>query len=245
MKLYQIKAQALRLMFADSDTNFSIEDFKEENLINNPNTRQYLVGMDESIRRAIDLFYQFNGEISQMTVLSLDFDYTNSEGVLVIPVEGDDLTLLTKVYKNMISVDKLENLCMPSRLDVIPNIEEGIGSTPNVNFYYDNLAKQIIFTEYDMAYYEGNITFTCYYKLDKLNLPQDVDELEYDLNVLHIPEEVQRKIPFHVKGELYEEDEYTLAAIAKQEYIQFLMANKRRTFSRKNSRVKVKYPRGW
>jgi hypothetical protein len=45
---------------------------------------------------------------------------------------------------------------------------------------------------------------------------------ETDLSTFNIPLDVQRMIPYFVKGELYEEDELAVAQQAKQEFIRFV-----------------------
>ena len=65
MKLWEIKAQALRLMFADSEITFSYEDFKQGVIEDNANTREKLIRMDDSIKRAIDMYYSYCGNINK------------------------------------------------------------------------------------------------------------------------------------------------------------------------------------
>ena len=62
MKLWEIKAQALRLMFADTDIEFSFAEFENNSIYENANTREKLIRMNDSIRRAIDLYYHYHGE---------------------------------------------------------------------------------------------------------------------------------------------------------------------------------------
>ena len=71
MKLWEIKAQALRLMFADADIEFSYTEFAEETVYNNANTREKLVRMEDSIRRAIDIYHQYSEKITKTTSLLL------------------------------------------------------------------------------------------------------------------------------------------------------------------------------
>ena len=143
-----------------------------------------------------------------------------------------------------VDLSQTENLDYPSRIDIIENLDASISKAYNVNFNYDFLEKKVYFEEDDMAYFEGDITFKIYYQIEKINMPYDVNEITYDLNDLFIPEEIQRKIPLFIKGELFEEDESSLSQMAKQEYISFVATNPRRKFSKKQSKVRVKYPRG-
>ena len=57
------KANALRLMFAGSGLSFSKEEFENEVVYSNGNTRDKLTRMNDSIRRAIDLYYQTLGNL--------------------------------------------------------------------------------------------------------------------------------------------------------------------------------------
>ena len=61
MELWEIKAQALRLMFADTDIYYTREDFESGALYENGNTKEKLVRMNDSIRRAIDLYNDYTG----------------------------------------------------------------------------------------------------------------------------------------------------------------------------------------
>lgn len=228
MKLWEIKAEALKLMFTDTDLSFSEEEFIEGVILENSNTREKYIGMEGSIRRAIDLYYQFNGQYTKFKDFVLDTETV------------DDTT----TYLNTISLSSEEDLDFPSRIDIIPNLTSYIRGQDNVAFDYDFIDKKITFIENDMSYYEGDISFRIYYKLKKANLPIGVNEMTYDLNVLYIPEEIQRKIPYYIKGELFEEDESNLAQASKQEYLSFLISNQRNKFVKKQPKVKNKYPRG-
>ena len=149
MKLWQVKAEALRLMFADTDLTFSEEEFVEGIILNNSNTREKYLGMEGSIRRAIDIFNQFNGQYTKFATFSLD--------------------VVDEVYQNSIDLSQTENLDYPSRIDIIENLDAYISKAYNVNFNYDFLEKKVYFEEDDMAYFEGDITFKIYYQIEKIN----------------------------------------------------------------------------
>ena len=56
MKLGEIKLMALKLMFVDTDITYDISDMEE--YYNNNNTRDKLIRMNDSINRALNLYYQ-------------------------------------------------------------------------------------------------------------------------------------------------------------------------------------------
>ena len=67
MELWDIKASALRLMFADTDIKFDKQDFSSGAIYDNGNTRDKLIRMNDSIRRAIDLYFQYCGQYGRRT----------------------------------------------------------------------------------------------------------------------------------------------------------------------------------
>jgi hypothetical protein len=230
MKLWEVKAQALRLMFADTDVEFSEVEFSTGTIYENANTREKLVRMVDSIKRAIDLYYQYNGEQAQTVIKGLDSATVNN--------------VLT--YYNTISFSASpSDFGFPSRVDVMANITENIGETTNISYDYDPKTKKIIFTNYDFIYFTNKISFRVYYKIAKTNLIGNENEISYDLNSLGIPEEVQRQIPLFVKGEIYQEDEPNMAQLAKQEFTQFLVLNQRKTFSKVQTKVSKKFKRNF
>ena len=226
MKLWKIKAEALRLMFADTDIEFSLEEFTSRTIYENSNTREKLVSMDESIKRAIDVYYNFVGEKSGIA----DF--------VLKTTEAEDII----TYYNEIDLSTNVLIGYPTRVDVYFYTTSEEVQTLNlikeaVDFTFDEISNKIIFLDVNYSYYEADVKFKVYYKMKKLNLPDDAAELTYDLNELYIPEEVQRKIPLFVKGELYEEDESGMAAQAANQYLQFL-TTVRKPFSKVQTKVK-------
>lgn len=244
MKLWEIKAQALRLMFVDTDIEFSEQDFKDKVVYSNANTREKLVRMDDTIRRAIDLYYQFNGEISQVTLLSFDIDhYEDDEGNVVVPAEGEEENY-NAIYKTIIPTSGISNFGYPTRIDVVRNAEEGIKGAIQISYDFDNITKELSFPDYDFSYYADAIQFRVYFKIAKMNLPYvGLDEMTFDLNTLFIEEDIQRIIPKFVKGELYEEDEYGVAEASQSEFIQYLQINQRQQFRKSRNKVRVKVSR--
>lgn len=224
MKLWEIKAQSLRLMFADTDLNFDKDDFVNEVVYQNPNTREKLVRMEDSIQRAIDLYYQYNGETTRTIERGLVF-------------ENED-------YKNEIDFLDIDDFGFPTRIDIVGSVSRGFWQRNNIEFMFDQISRRVFFTEFDFKYYEDKIKFLVYYKIKKQNLPKDIDEIEYDLDEMYIPEEVQRQIPLFIKGELYEEDEPSLALAARNEFIGFLVNNQRKNFGKSRSKVKRQFPWG-
>ena len=226
MKLWEIKAHALRLMFADTDMNFDESDFNEAVVYNNPNTREKLVRMNDSIMRAIDLFYQYNGEMTRSIQKGLLYDEVEEE------------------YKNVIDFLDVQDFGFPTRVDISGNKSDGLWKRNNLEFMYDEITKRIYFTEYDFKYHEDKVVFVVYYRIKKTNIPSNVDEMEFDLNTLYIPEEIQRQIPLFVKSEIFEEDEPTMAMKSRNEYIEFLIHNRRKIFGKSRSKVRRQFPWG-
>ena len=226
MKLWEIKAQALRLMFADTDINFDESEFQSGKIYDNPNTREKLVRMNDSIMRAIDLFYQYNGEMTRTVDVGLFFDEEEEE------------------YKNLLDCSELEDFGFPTRVDIVGDKENLIWQRNNIEFMYDRISKRIFFTGHEFERKQEELKFRIYYRMKKFNIPHDVDEMEFDLESLYIPEEVQRQIPKFVKFELFEEDEPQLALAARSEFIEFLLLNQRKNFGKTRSKVRRRFPWG-
>lgn len=230
MELWDIKASALRLMFADTDIQFDKQDFSSGTIYDNGNTRDKLIRMNDSIRRAIDLYYQYCGQYGRRTKVQYHED-----------VYGN--------LTNILNLDDVLDFGTPSRIDLHFMYMGKEKVVENVAYYYDHVAKQVMVdinvVGGRLKYKKDMFNFSIYYAIKKENLPkdEDIDELVYDLNDIHIPEDIQRMIPKYIKSEVYEEDEYALAQVAKNEYIQFLMAYARK-FSNVQTRVKSIFRRG-
>jgi hypothetical protein len=221
MKLWEIKAQALKLMFADSDIQFSENEFTDGIVYQNSNTRDKLTRMNDSVRRAIDLYYTYVGVRSK----SKTFTLTNKEYI--------DLSTTT-------------DFGSPDRVDLkIYSTDEDneknnlVYERNQVDFIYNEIEEKIEFEEdFSNSIYDDYILeFRVYYKIKKLNIDLAVDEITFDLDSIYIPNEVQRNIPFYIKSELFEEDEPQLAINAKNSFISFLMTLQK-PFSRVQTKVK-------
>ena len=230
MELWDIKANALRLMFADTDIQFNKNEFINGSIYDNGNTRDKLVRMNDSIRRAIDLYYQYCGQFSRRKEAKLKVD---GEGFI----------------SNVLDLSQVEDFGSPSRIDMKVKYRGYEKTLSNVSYYYDSISKDLFV---DMSLFENDVynytvdsfTFVVYYIVNRLNLPDDleINELEFNLDSIHIPIEIQRMIPKYIKGEIYEEDEYSMAQLSKSEYIQFLLSYNKK-FSNVQTRVKSTFRR--
>jgi len=223
MKLWEIKAQSLRLMFADYDMNLDYEDFEEKTVYNNSNTREKLIRMEDSIRRGIDLYYNIVGDTASSKIMKLKTE----------EVDG-----VTK-FINKIDLSLETELDYPTRVDVrLVDSRGNIAySKDSVDYVYDRIKREIYFIHNDYVSYGDEIEFRVWYKIKRGNIPINADELTFDLDTLYIDEEAQRLLPYFVKGELYEEDESVLAAQAKSYYIQSI-SNLKRKFSLEQTSVR-------
>lgn len=241
MELWNIKADALRLMFADTDIMFNKEEFENNSLYENSNTREKLIRMNDSIRRAIDLYYHYAGQHKRRATVKYVVD---NQGKVT----------------NFLDLSQVEDFGIPSRIQLYSVGENtrilNFSRTRNLSFYYDAISGEVS-VEFDLegSNFELNnlprgikkedFEFLIYYEVKKMNLPSDemIDELTFDLNVLNIPEDVQRMIPKYIKGEIYEEDEYSIALMSKEEYMRYLIEHVSK-FSNVQTRVRSNYRRG-
>ena len=240
MKLWEIKAQALRLMFADSDIKFNITDFTNGTVYQNANTSEKLIRMNDSIARAIDIYYQYNAEQTKLWN-NVPLFYTTQE------VDGET----TYTFENKLdNATKPNDFAYPSRVDLLED-KEYINGENDISFYFEEETEEIYFYDQDFASYDMDeaklaMRFRVYYKIDIKNIDTalTINEITLDLNdETNVPEDVQRMIPYFIKGELYEEDEFDVARIAKQEYIQYVAQRPRKRFSKVQTKVKQSYHR--
>jgi len=221
MKLWEIKAQALRLMFADSEITFSYEDFKQGVIEDNANTREKLIRMDDSIKRAIDMYYSYCGNINKK-----------------VKVKYKENTYL-------LDIDDIEDFGYPTRVDLVR--KSRVIGQEKLDYHYDSLVKEIevVFDniEHLTDLEKQDLDFLLYYEIKRYNLPDNFDKIEYDLDDIFIPQDIQRQIPKYIKGELYEEDEPSMAMISKNEYLGYLV-NRQKDFSVAQNKVKSKFRRG-
>jgi hypothetical protein len=235
MKLWEIQAQALRLMFADSDLQFNLAEFQNSVISSNPNTRDKLVRMNDSIRRGIDTYYSIIGEqtaiLEQKTLYSLSNVYYNKLHFVISNV----LTPSNFGFPTRIDVEIIDTTDPTNHLTVILKNQ--------IDFIYNQIDK-IIFFEEDYARYYNDydyyiVYFKVWYKVGKANIPADttINAITYELDTLNIPAEVQRLLPFYVKSELYEEDEFNVAQYARQQFFQGVSAL-RKPFNKVQTKVK-------
>lgn len=241
MELWNIKADALRLMFADTDIMFNKEEFENNSLYENSNTREKLIRMNDSIRRAIDLYYHYAGQYKRRATVKYVVD---NQGKVT----------------NFLDLSQVEDFGIPSRIQLYSVGENtrilNFSRTRNLSFYYDAISGEVS-VEFDLegsnfdlnnlprGIKKEDFEFLIYYEVKKMNLPSDeiIDELTFDLNTLNIPEDIQRMIPKYIKGEIYEEDEYSIALMSKEEYMRYLIEHVSK-FSNVQTRVRSNYRRG-
>lgn len=213
MKVWEIKADSLKLMFVQTDTSLNENEFIDSNgskgvIYNNPNTKNYLARMDNCILRAIDMYYSYCGK--------------------PLSNESQKPFVINGSYVNYIISDK-----DIVRIDVL--IKNSL-LKQSINFTKVN--KNIYLFDEDFTVYKDEVLYIIYYDV---NYVERYFSDSTDLNNFDIPEDVQRMIPYFVKAECYEEDEYQMANISRSSYINYLIFvknkyNKRQTHI-KNSNV--------
>lgn len=271
MKLWEIKAQALRLMFADTDVEFSYTEFEDGVIYENSNTKEKLIRMNDSIARAVDMYFQYNREQSKIwDNVPLYYTYVitnNATGLTYTLQSGETLnrdaygvhtvldsggnvvlsniTVVYTFYNYLNNTTKPNDFAYPTRVDVLKDAQF-VNPVENIDFYYDEANERIYFYTQDFASYDSDfvklaLKFRIYYKIDITNIDTSasLNDLTYDLNVHGIPVDVQRMIPYFIKGEIYEEDEADLARASKQEYLGYIAQRPRKTFSKKQTKVRA------
>lgn len=211
MELWEVKANALRLMFADSGLSFSKEEFENGVVYYNGNTRDKLTRMNDSIRRAIDLYYQTCGQFVKRKTVKYRID----DGIVT----------------DFLDLTEIDDFGSVSRIDINKNNNLRIKEQKDIPYFFNQVDKEIeILMHIPDTIRKDEIEFTLSYYIEDSNLPDDnlINELEFNLDSLNIPSDIQRKIPLYIKGEIYEEDEYALAQSSKNEYIQYLFMHKRK-----------------
>lgn len=231
MELWKVKRESLKLMSADSDIEYTEDDFSSGTIYSNPNVKDKLVLMESSIRRAIDFYYNEIGTPKGISTVYLKYHFEDEDGNEVTVTEETDTTDLTKVYENEIETTGITNFGDPFRIDakVYNDYGELVDEEQSTNFQYvydfDLNKKRIIFDD-NFKIYEDKIRFIVWFESERLNIPfvfeTGVTEINYDLDTLRLPIEFQRLIPLYVKSELYEEDEPDLAVLARSQFLQGL-----------------------
>ena len=222
MLLGEIKLMALRLMFSDTDITYNIENIEE--YYNNHNTREKLIRMNDSINRALSLYYQRVGlpRGKKEVRLSQD-DFEPSDFINEVRLIKSQLPDLHDVLKVRVT-----SPYMPTLTNADFEYEDN-------TLYLPNLLEKI------SPRMEEKMKIEVFYEKNPRYLfPYDKDT-EVNLDVLNIPLEVQLEIPKYVKSELYEEDEPELALIAKNEYLTFLSQIKKPRVIRQQSVVKPRW----
>jgi hypothetical protein len=227
MTVKEVKLQALRLMFSDSDVEFSVAEYDSGVLTANANTREKLVRMDDSLRRAIDLY---NTLVEQETAIT---------EALTLSVSGG-------VYANTIDIAGVANMNYPTRIDAflyqtIDNITSLVHSKDQVNYVYDAINRKVYFQDEDYAKYYNeydiySFKFRIWYKVKKQNIGLSGQD-NVDLTNLGIPLDVQNMLAVYIKGELYEEDDFVVAQTSKQEFARFLQTI-RQPFNKVQTKVR-------
>ena len=277
MTLGEIKVQSLRLMFADTDVNFTTSELgsnKTGVLYTNSNTKEKLAKMEASISRAIDMYYQYNKEQTKIwdsvplhytfviTDNTTSSTYTLQSGEslsrdaygvhTVVDSNGavvkSDISVVYTFYNYLSTTTegntKPTDFSFPTRIDLLKD-KDYVNPMENIGYYYDEATENIYFYDQDYASYDSDtvklaLKFRVYYKIDIQNIDPEASN-DYDLDVTAatgIPEDIQRMIPYFVKGELYEEDEPDIARAAKQEYIAYIAQRPRKMFTKIQTKVK-------
>jgi hypothetical protein len=238
MKIWEIKAQALRLMFSDTDLEFSEEEFTSNAVYENANTREKLVRMNDSIQRGIDLYYQFVGDKTNLASLTMTLQDTFGNYVSVENNKGYPLRVDFLIYKPAYcttSTYTTESTCEDNGGTWFE--EEKVLEINQVSFYYHELGQKLYFQDKDYLhiYKDFIIKLRYMYKPSRVFITSSTND-QSDVST-DVPTEVQYMLPYFVKGELYEEDEPNLAAQARNLFTQFLL-NTRKPFANNQSKVK-------
>ena len=208
MKLGEIKLMALKLMFVDTDITYDISDMEE--YYNNNNTRDKLIRMNDSINRALNLYYQRVGLPRAKKEVTLD-----QEG-------GTSTYYFNSIADLSAQIPDLQNV-----LKV--RISSPYKSTLyNANFEFEG--NEITFTDlyrYVTSTEAENLTIEIFYEKKPLYVTSNDEDATFDFDDLNIPTDIQLEIPKYVKGEAYEEDEPQMAMYAKSEFLNYLQLVKK------------------
>ena len=117
MELWDLKANALKLMFADTDLSFTKNDFLSGAVYENGNTREKLVRMNDSIRRAIDLYYQYTGHFSRKAKVKY--------------IENT----------NILDTSDIIDFGIPTRVDLLPS--KSVFGERVLNYHYDHINNNV------------------------------------------------------------------------------------------------------
>lgn len=215
MKLGEIKLMALKLMFTDTDVTYDISDMQE--YYNNSNTREKLIRMNDSINRALSLYYQRVGLSRGKKVVELDKESDNSTYYL---------NSIANIYEQIPDLNSVLKVRISSPFKK---------TLYNSNFDFDG--EEIVFmdlTRYVTATEKEHTTIEVFYEKEPKFLITENGEaakihqdITFDFDDWDIPNEIQLQIPLFIKGEAYEEDEPQMALYAKNEFLNFLQLVKK------------------
>jgi hypothetical protein len=174
--------------------------------------------------------------------------FYNIRGEETSRLEEKTLFAASGVYYNKLDFSSQPtNFGFPTRIDVkvIDVTDQAAPVTiidKNQISYIFNSQDKLVFFEDDFANYYNSydyyvVYFTVWYKVARQNLPLTYTESTYDLDNIKIPAEVQRALPFYIKSELYEEDEFNVAQLARQQFVQVVSAL-RKPFNKVQTKVK-------
>lgn len=192
MRLGDIKAEALRLMFVNFNQDVNAENLPE--LLTDETYASYLVNMNGSIMRGLERAAQ----AGKLGVKSFELPEEDSEGVKII---GNSVRYdLSKLLDDFYYVDK-----------IVYDAQDW--QAYNGYTAYRIEGKTIILPRLRRADES--------YRLLYHAMPPDVFELK-DTDDVDIPERVARLLPYYIKGELYEEEEPSAAVNARNIFEQSL-----------------------
>lgn len=203
MKLGEIKLMALKLMFVDTDITYNISDIEE--YYNNNNTREKLIRMNDSINRALNLYYQRVG-------------LPRAKKTVVLDGEGDGSTYFLNSISDLYA--QIPDLYNVLKVRILSTYKSSIY---NADFEFND--GEIVFTNlhrYITETENENMTIEVFYETVPRYIENTDVDTEFDLDTINIPNEIQFEIPKYVKGEMYEEDEPQMALYAKNEFLNYL-----------------------
>lgn len=180
-------------MFVDYQTEWTFENIDE--IEGDPNIQKYLFGMNMSIARGIDLYYQMCGR--KHNYVEQGFDDDGSGGYLPRVTLSKSLGI---EYINKLKANDKE-------LEV-------------VWFYNENGDFVLPFN--NLGYKPDEMVFKVFYTEKIKNIELDA-AYDFDLGDIGISDELARLLPYYIKAEAYEEDEPELAAQARALYMQGLL----------------------
>lgn len=215
MKLGEIKLMALKLMFADTDITYDLADMQE--YYNNGNTRDKLLRMNDSINRALSLYYQRVGLPQAKKEVQLD-----AEG-------GTSVYFLNEIEDLPAQITDLHNvLKVRISSDYSRTVHNASFEFDGSDMVFSDLRRYMTAEEKEAMKIEVFYEKKPQYLITSLGeITPSSQDIALDFDDLGIPTEIQLAIPLYVKGEAYEEDEPQMALYAKNEYLNYLQLVKK------------------